>query len=115
MQVVPLGGQICDWCQWRYLVAKFVANVSGSSWWPNFQLHTSSGAIWWPNFWPLHMAPPGGHFWTHYKWRHLKAKIGSDVSPFWAKISSVMDTSAPHFGQHNPNLKTYDPEQCQKV
>ena len=33
----------------------------------------------------------------------------------WAKISSVMDTSAPYFGQHNPNLKTYDSEQCQKV
>ena len=32
-----------------------------------------------------------------------------------AKISSVMDTSAPYFGQHNPNLKTYDSEQCQKV
>ena len=28
MQVVPSGGQICNWCKWRHLVAKFTTNAS---------------------------------------------------------------------------------------
>ena len=60
MQVAPSGGQICDQCKWRHLVAKFGINVGGAIWWPNCQLMqrrhpvvkfatNASGAIWWPN------------------------------------------------------------------
>ena len=38
MQVVPSGGQICNQCKWRHLVAKFGTNASGAIWWPNLQL-----------------------------------------------------------------------------
>ena len=30
MQVVPSGSQICNYCKWRHLVAKFETNVSGA-------------------------------------------------------------------------------------
>ena len=30
MQVAPSGGQICNLCKWRHLVAKFATNVSGA-------------------------------------------------------------------------------------
>ena len=33
----PSGGQICNLCKWRHLVAKFVTNASGATWWPNFE------------------------------------------------------------------------------
>ena len=29
MQVAPSGGQICNLCKWRHLVAKFATNASG--------------------------------------------------------------------------------------
>ena len=29
MQVAPSGGQICNLCKWRHLVAKFGTNASG--------------------------------------------------------------------------------------
>ena len=38
MQVVPTGGQICNLCKWRHLVAIFATNASGAIWWPNLQL-----------------------------------------------------------------------------
>ena len=38
MQVVPSGGQICNWCKWCHLVVKFATNTSGSIWLPNLQL-----------------------------------------------------------------------------
>ena len=38
MQVAPSGGQICNKCKWRHLVAKFATNVSGAIWWPYLQL-----------------------------------------------------------------------------
>ena len=37
-QVMPSGGQICNQCRWRHLVAKFATKVSGAIWWPNLQL-----------------------------------------------------------------------------
>ena len=37
-QVAPSGGQICNQCQWRHLVAKFATDASGSTWWENLQL-----------------------------------------------------------------------------
>ena len=37
MQVVPSGGQICNQCKWRHLVAQFGTNASGAIWWPNLQ------------------------------------------------------------------------------
>ena len=33
-------------CMWRHLVAKFLTNASGATWWPNFLL--------------TQVAPPGG-------------------------------------------------------
>ena len=30
MQVTPYGGQICNLCKWRHLVAKFATNASGT-------------------------------------------------------------------------------------
>ena len=48
MQVVPSGGQICNQCKWRHLVAKFGTNASGAIWWPNLQL--------------MQVAPSGGQF-----------------------------------------------------
>ena len=38
MQVAPSGGQICNLCKWRHLVAKFVTNASGAILWPKLQL-----------------------------------------------------------------------------
>ena len=38
MQVVPSGGQICNWCKWCHLVVKFATNTSGTIWLPNLQL-----------------------------------------------------------------------------
>ena len=32
--VVPPGGQISYLCKWRHLVAKFLTNASGATWWP---------------------------------------------------------------------------------
>ena len=32
MQVVPSGGQICNQCKWRHLVAKIVTNTSDAIW-----------------------------------------------------------------------------------
>ena len=46
MQVAQSGGQICNLCKWRHLVAKFVTNASG--------------AIWWPNLLLMQVAPSGG-------------------------------------------------------
>ena len=37
MQVAPSGGQICNLCKWRHLVAKFVTDASGATWWPNLE------------------------------------------------------------------------------
>ena len=34
MQVAPSGGQICNLCKLRHLVAKFVTGASGATWWP---------------------------------------------------------------------------------
>ena len=41
MQVAPSGGQICNICNWRHLVAIFATNASGAIWWPT----NVSGAI----------------------------------------------------------------------
>ena len=72
MQVVPSGGQICNQCKWRHLVAKFATNASGAIWWPNLQLmqvapsggqicyYYASGAIWWSNLQLMQVAPSGG-------------------------------------------------------
>jgi len=38
MKVPPSGGQICNLCKWRHLVAKFATNTSGAIWWSNLQL-----------------------------------------------------------------------------
>ena len=37
MQVAPPGDQIFHQCKWRHLMAKFLANTSGATWWLNFQ------------------------------------------------------------------------------
>ena len=36
IQVVPPGGQICNQCKWRHLLAKIVSNASGANWWQMF-------------------------------------------------------------------------------
>ena len=38
MQVVPSGGQICNQCKWRHLVAKIGTNASEAIWWTILQL-----------------------------------------------------------------------------
>ena len=38
MQVVPYGGQICNYCKWCHLVVIFATNASGAIWWPYLQL-----------------------------------------------------------------------------
>ena len=38
------GGQICNLCMWRHLVA-FATNVSEATWWPNVQLALFCGQI----------------------------------------------------------------------
>ena len=37
MQMAPSGGQICNLCKWRHLVAKFETYASGATWWPNLE------------------------------------------------------------------------------
>ena len=37
MQVAPSGGQICNLCKLCHLVAKFVTDASGATWWPNLE------------------------------------------------------------------------------
>ena len=34
----PSGGQICNQCKWRHLVAKFGTDSSGTIWWPNLEV-----------------------------------------------------------------------------
>ena len=42
--------------------------------------------------------------------------LGGGISnAIWPIISSVPDTSAPHFGIHSPKMKTQDSKQCPKV
>ena len=71
MQVVPSGGQICNQCKWRHLVAKFGTNASGAIWWPILQLMqvapsggqfatNASGAIWWTILQLMQVTQPGG-------------------------------------------------------
>ena len=38
MQVVPSGGQICNQCKWRHLVAKIGTNACDAIWWTILQL-----------------------------------------------------------------------------
>ena len=37
VQVAPLDGQICNWCQWRHFVAKITTGASCAIWCPNVQ------------------------------------------------------------------------------
>ena len=37
MQVGLHGGQICNQCMWLYLVAKFIGNARGATWWLNLE------------------------------------------------------------------------------
>merc|ERR1711911_451456 len=60
------GGQICNLCKWRHLVAKFATNASGAIWWPNLQL--------------MQVAPSGGQICNLCKWRHLEAKFATNVN-----------------------------------
>ena len=69
MQVAPSGGQICNQCKWRHLVAKFGTNASGAIWWPIFQLMQL-----------MQVAPSCGQFFNSCKWRHLVAKFGTNAS-----------------------------------
>ena len=46
MQVAPSGGQICNQCQWRHLVAKFGTNTSHGV---NFWVRCASGNVY--SFW----------------------------------------------------------------
>ena len=50
MQVAPSGGQICDQCKWRHLVAKFATNAGAAmlfnpSHGVNFWVHCASGNV----------------------------------------------------------------------
>merc|ERR1712218_565348 len=95
MQVAPPGGQIIYLCKWRHLVAKFLSNASGATWWPNYLLMqvappgdqivyqykwrhlvakfltNASGATWWPNFLLMQLAPPGGQISNKCMWYNL--------------------------------------------
>ena len=37
MQVVPSGGQNCNYCKWCHLVAKFVTYACSATWWPKLE------------------------------------------------------------------------------
>jgi len=65
-RVAPSGGQFCNQCKWRHLVAKFGTNASGAICWPNLQL--------------MQVAPSGGQICKQCKWRHLVAKFSTNAS-----------------------------------
>ena len=62
IQIAPPGGQTCNQCKLRHLVAEFVTNASRATWWfkknqllATFTSHVSS-AIWMPNLQPMQVA-----------------------------------------------------------
>ena len=55
--MAPSGGQICNQCKGRHLVAKFGTNASGAIWWPNLEL--------------MQGAPSGGQICNKCKRCHL--------------------------------------------
>ena len=47
MKVAPPGGHICNWWKWRHLVATFVTDESGATWWPHLeQMHLIANQLW---------------------------------------------------------------------
>ena len=75
MQVVLSGGQNCNQCKWRHLVAKFATNASGAIWWPNLQL--------------MQVAPSGVQIYNLCKWCHVVAKFNpSHGVNFWVCCAS---------------------------
>ena len=86
MQVAPSGGQICNLCKWRHLVAKFATNASGAIWWPNLQL--------------MQGAPSGGQICNLYKWCYLVAKFAINaIGAIWWPNLELMQVG-PSGGQH---------------
>ena len=67
MQRAPSGGQICNWCKWCHLVAKFGTNASQRRW-------------------PFLVAPSGGQICNSCKWRVLKPHLLPSQS--WPTIPS---------------------------
>ena len=93
MQVVPLGGQIWNKCQWRHMVGKIATNASGAIWWANLQL--------------MQLAPSGGQIWNQYasgasggkignqcNWCHKEAKfvINASGAIWWPRFTQVMES-----------------------
>ena len=75
MQVVPSGGQICNQCKWRHLVAKFATYASGAIWWPNLHL--------------MQVASSGGQICNKCKWCHVVAKFNPSYGDnFWVRCAS---------------------------
>ena len=90
MQVVPSGGQICNQCKWRHLVAKFETNASGAIWWPNLQL--------------IQVAPSGNHaLWSLNLVQVTESISGSVVPLAMFILRTVMNVTALilHYILHN--------------
>ena len=65
-QLVPSGGQICNQCKWRHLVAKIGTNASSATWWPKLE--------------PMLIASHVGQIWNQFWWHHLVVKFWTNTS-----------------------------------
>ena len=74
------GGQICNLCKWRHLVAIFATNASVAIRWPNLQL--------------MKVAPYGRHICKLCKWRHLVTKFATYASDAILLSSSIQVTES---------------------
>ena len=88
MQVAPSGGQICNYCKWRHLVAKFATNVKWRHLVSIFATNASD-AIWWPNLQLMQVASSCGQICNECKWCHVVALFSpSHEVNFWVRCAS---------------------------
>ena len=78
--MIPTKKSQAIWlCIWRHLVAKFLTNASGVTWWINFLLSQ--------------MAPPGGRISYLCKWPHLVAKFEKVEEKLTKKLKKKIEKS----------------------
>ena len=76
MQVVPQFTTDASGATWRLNVQLVQVAPSGGQVWNN----ASSAIWWWLYLYFVQVAPPGNQIWNQCKWRHLAAKLATNVS-----------------------------------
>ena len=103
MQIVPSGGQMCNECKWRHLVAKFAIDASGAMLLPNL-IHVTesiSGSVV-----PLAMFHCFVAFYHWLQWFKWSRTIGRTMEWFqWIALANPSHTFVLMvIGHQNPQL-----------